>query len=258
MGFGTEDKENGNGGLPDISATIIDIGIDYREYDNGNDENRLVVLWKPDSDTFGIQTAILSTYNVLKVKPSPRIVRVGGSENGFDLEIIGDVIEEGVLGYKAAVWMNKLESLGVPIPSDSGDLRELIGTKAVLKQMTYREAKGNKRGEGEKPFWMPIEIIDQKEKPAQSDEVEVSTTPTLSLYDAVKAVAPGKSEKEIVDWYIDSDYIEEDNSVVPLYLMFDRLMKDGQLMAQNGIYVATGAGSGEQTETSTLSKGDVT
>ena len=247
MGFTTDGE--GNGRLPDITAVITNVGIDYREYDSGDNENRLVVVWEPEGDVFSTQTEILSTYNILKVKPNKSAIRVGGSENGFDLEILGHIIIEGKLGYKASVWMDKLEELGVKVPSDSGNLQELIGVKAVLRQLTYNEVKGGEAGDREKPFWMPIEILPTTEKPpedvVQDAEFTVvkddlSAVPERSLHDAVNLVAPGMAEKELVEWYMKSVYARKDASVVPFYVVIEELLGEKLLKVQNGIYMRLG------------------
>jgi len=242
MGFTSDEDENRGDGLPDITAVMTDIGIDYREYDNGNDENRLVVIWEPEGEVFGTQTVTLSTYNLLTVTPDAKDIWVGGEENGFNIEIIGHIIKEGKLGYKAAIWMKALEALGVKIPSDSGDLHELIGIKAVLRQMTFSEAKGNEKREREKPFWMPIEIVPTPEKAKGVDDlgedvVEAEKKSDISLHDAVIWKAPGMSEKELVEWYTSSDYLGSDGSVVPLFVEISGVMKDGLLKVENGVYV---------------------
>ena len=244
MGFTSDEDENRGDGLPDITAVIIDIGIDYREYDNGNDENRLVVIWEPEGDVFGIQTVTLSTYNLLTVEPDPKDIWVGGEENGFNIEILGYIIKEGKLGYKAAVWMKALEALGIKIPSDSGNLHELIGIKAVLRQMTFSEAKGNEKREREKPFWMPIEIVSTPNVSVPTNVVdadsELVTTPEKSLHDAVLAVAPEKTEKELIDWFTTSVYLGEDISVVPLFMEIGNLTSEGLLKSVNGVYIRIG------------------
>ena len=245
MGFTSDESSGNDGRLPDITAVITDIGIDYREYDNGNDEHRLVVIWEPDGDVFSTQTETLSTYNILKIKPEASVIHVGSEENGFDLDILGHVIEEGKLGYKAAVWMKKLEELGIKTPSDSGDLHELIGVKAVLHQMTFNEAKGREKLEREKPFWMPIEIISVSkgiragvsETKVNGVEDDLSETSERSLHDAVLEEASGKAEKELVEWYTNSVYIGEDKSIVPLFKAIGELVNEGALKLQNGIYV---------------------
>jgi len=240
MGFTSDEDENRGDGLPDITAVMTDIGIDYREYDNGNDENRLVVIWEPEGDVFGTQTVTLSTYNLLTVEPNAKDIRVGGEENGFNIEIIGHVIKEGKLGYKAAIWMNALEALGVKIPSDSGDLHELIGIKAVLRQMTFSEAKGNEKREREKPFWMPIEIVPVAEPQPSigGSGAKSEIMPSeRSLRDAVLEVAPGMSEKELIEWYGSSEYQGLDESVVPLFVAVSEIMKEGLQKVENGIYV---------------------
>lgn len=254
MGFVTDGE--GNGRLPDITAVISNVGIDHREYDSGDSENRLVIVWEPEGDVFSTQTEILSTYNIIKVEPDKSVIRVGGSENGFDLEIKGHTIMEGTLGYKAAVWMNKMEELGVKIPSDSGDLRELIGVKAVLNQMTYNEVKGRDAIDREKPFWMPIKILSTPTKEgtikenvvdAEFAEAEdgISVTPERSLHDAVLVVAPKMSEKELVEWFTKSVYAGKEGSVVPLYVVIGELQGEKLLNVQNGIYVRLGIKSGD-------------
>ena len=239
MGF-TSDEEPGSGGrMPDIEAEITNIGVDYREYNDGNAENRLIVIWKPTGEVFGTQTEILSNSGLLKVVPSPQNIQVGGEEHGFNIEVLGDVIEgNGKLGYKAALWMNTLSKLGVRVPSKSGDLKELKGLTAVLSQKTYNEAMGREKTEKEKPFWVPIKILKLPDgpgvvQPAPSESVE---TTKLSLEDAVLAVVDFKAEKELVDWYERSSYYNGVTSV-PLFKVIDSLKAKGAIKTENGVYV---------------------
>jgi hypothetical protein len=236
MGFTTDEDGGGNGRMPDLVAELVDIGVDYRQYDDGNEENRLVVIWKPDNDVFGRQTSILSMSNLVSVKPAPRVIRVGGEENGFNIEIIGDVISKGKLGYKASAWMGKVEKLGVKTPGDSGDLKELIGVRAVISEMTYNESKGNDPKSAEKPFWMPIEI-----RPTVKKEEPVKELPKKmqALEEVLPGAALGKSEKELVAWYEESGYYNG-VSAVPLFKAIAMFRDAGILEVQNGIFIARG------------------
>jgi hypothetical protein len=243
MGFTNDEEGGGDGRMPPIVATIVDACVDYREYDNGNEESRLVVLLKPDSEVFGVQTVILSNTHILKVKPNERDIRVGGSEHGFTLEIIGNVINSGKLGYKAALWMAKLKALNVKIPEDTGDLSELIGIKALFKQLTYNEAKGRPKRETEKVFWVPVELVSTSvktsvestvEKPVEEEEVEQPSAPR-TLEEDILSNAEGKSEADLVNWYEGSVYYNG-NTVVPLFVALTEMSGQGKLKEQKGVY----------------------
>ena len=239
MGFSTDEEPGSGGRMPDIEAEITNIGVDYREYNDGNEENRLIVIWKPKGEVFGTQTEILSNSGLLNVLSRPQNIQVGGQEHGFNIEVLGDVIEgDGKLGYKAALWMNALSQLGVKVPSKSGDLKELKGLTAVLSQKTYNEAMGREKTEREKPFWVPIKIL---KFPGDSGVVEAAPsepveTTTLSLEGAILAVVAFKAEKELVDWYERSSYYNGVTSV-PLFKAIDALKAAGAIKAENGVYV---------------------
>jgi hypothetical protein len=235
MGFST-DGEGSDGDYPPIAATIVDIGVDYRDYKDGNEENRVIIIWDPEGDKLGRQTSILSTSNLLEVEPKASVMRVGGPDNGFDLEIIGDVVTKGVLGYKASVVMNALKGLGVKLPDGTGALRELVGIKAMIKQKTYNETKGRERGSAEKEFWVPVELLGQ---PVSGEETpaapEAAKTPERSLADAVLAVLAKKGEKELVEWFGGSVYYE--GSDLPLFKALDGWIQSGAAKLVNGVYV---------------------
>lgn len=242
MSFTNDEDSGGDERMPPITATIKDAGVDYREYDNGGEESRLVVLLDPDSDVFGVQTVILSNNHILKVKPDARDIRVGGPERGFNLEIIGSVIKSGKLGYKAALWMAKLKALGVKTPEDTGDLSELIGTKAVFKQLTYNEAKGRPKRDTEKVFWVPVELVltpdpingdSETEKPAEDQKADPPVIfPTLE--EDILANVDGKTEAEIVEWFEQSSHYDG-KTVVPLFVALGALT--GKVITENaGVY----------------------
>lgn len=242
MSFTNEEDGSGDGRMPPISATIKDVGVDYREYDNGSEESRLVVLLKPDSDVFGVQTVILSNNHILKVKPDARDIHVGGPEHGFNLEIIGSVIKSGKLGYKAALWMAKLKALGVKTPEDTGDLSELIGIKAVFKQLTYNEAKGRPKRDTEKVFWVPLELVSIEEKASTEniaeepveDQKEYPPVILPTLEEGILANVDGKTEAEIVEWFEQSAHYDG-KTVVPLFVALRALT--GKVITENaGVY----------------------
>jgi hypothetical protein len=243
MSFTSDEDSGGDGRMPPISATIKDVGVDYREYDNGSEESRLVVLLEPDSDVFGVQTVILSNNHILKVKPNARNIRVGGPERGFNLEIIGSVIKSGKLGYKAALWMAKLKALGVKTPEDTGDLLELIGIKAVFKQLTYNEAKGRPKRDTEKMFWVPIELVSTPESTNADSKTEEPTKelkiepPVIlrTLEEDILSNAEGKNEAELVSWYEGSTHYNG-STVVPLFVVLTEMSGQGKLKEKNGIY----------------------
>lgn len=243
MGFTNDEDSDGDGRMPPISATIIDIGVDYREYDDGNDESRLVVFLKPDSDVFGVQTVILSNDHILKVKSNERNVRVGGPERGFDLVIIGNVIESGKLGYKAALWMAKLKALNVKTPEDTGDLTELIGIKAVFKHLTYNEAKGRPKRDAEKAFWVPVELVSTPVKTSIANTVdepvekltEEQSSIIRTLREDILANVDGKTESEIVEWFEKSQHYDG-KTVVPLFAELTKMGEEGKLKEKNGVY----------------------
>jgi hypothetical protein len=241
MGFTTDEKGGKNGRIPDLVAELVDIGVDYRHYDDGNEENRLVVFWKPDNDVFGKQTSILSMSNVVSVEPAARDIWVGSPENGFNIELIGNVILKGNLGYKASAWMAKLEKLGVKTPGESGDLKELIGLRAVISEMTYNESKGNTAKTAEKPFWMPIEIklAPKKQEPTRAPEPEKAKQKQL-LEEILPIVALGKSEKEVVAWYEGASGYYNGISAVPLFKAIAILRDAGVLEVQNGVFIERG------------------
>jgi hypothetical protein len=241
MGF-TNNEDSEGDRMPPLTATIKDAGVNYREYDNGNEESRLVVLLDPDSDVFGVQTVILSNNHILKVNPNARNIRVGGPERGFDLEIIGSVIKSGKLGYKAALWMAKLKALGVKTPEDTGDLSEIIGIKAVFKQLTYNEVKGRPKRDDEKVFWVPVELVltpdpingdSETEKPAEDQKVYPPIIfPTLE--EDILANVDGKTEAEIVEWFEQSSHYDG-KTVVPLFVALGALT--GKVITENaGVY----------------------
>jgi hypothetical protein len=180
------------GKFPNMPAELTNIGVDYREYDNGA-QHRFVVVYRPmDSDSpLSVQTDMLNTSNVLKVEGKKQQITVGASENAFDLDIIGDLITGGEVKGKAKVWLDKLEELKVPIAEleNSGDLSTLIGLQAEWRQMTYSEAikrKGKSKYE-EKPFWMPMKILRMPIK-------------RKSLKQEVLEFADGKTENEVINW----------------------------------------------------------
>jgi len=237
MGFTTDEDSGENGRMPDIVAELIDIGVDYRQYDDGNEENRLIVIWKPENEVFGRQTSILSAANLLTVKPAARDIRVGGAENGFDIEIVGDVILKGNLGYKAGIWMKKLEDLGVKTPGETGNLRELIGTTAVISEKTYNETKGKPAKPSEKPFWIPIEIkpTTKKEDPAPEAEEAEHEKQKATLEEVLLTVAPGKDEKGLVAWHESSVYYNG-TTAVPLFKAIAMLRDAGKLEVSEGVF----------------------
>lgn len=255
MSFSTDGDGGGDGDYPPVAATIVDIGVDYRDYGDGNEENRLIVIWDPEGDKLGRQTSILSTSNLLEVVPKASVMRVGGPDNGFDLEIIGDVVTKGVLGYKASVVMNALKDLGVKLPEGTGALRELVGIKAMIKQKTYNEAKGRERKAAEKEFWIPVELVGQ---PVSGEnaviEPEAAKVPEVSLFDAVLGAIHGMAEKELVEWFEDSRYYK--GSKVPLYKVVDELVGSGTVKLENGVYVRVGQAM-EEKEDSTVTEDDL-
>jgi hypothetical protein len=239
MGF-TNDEEGGSDGrMPPIVATIVDIGVDYRDYGDDNKESRLIVIWKPGNDVFGVQTEILSNSGLLKVESDARVIRVGGAERGFDIEIIGNVILSGKLGYKAALWMTKLKALGVKTPEDSGDLKELIGVKAAIKQLTYSEAKGRPKKDSEKVFWVPTEIcsMPQEEEPDQKNTTKVPEDRKPTLEEDIQANAEGKTESGLVEWYEGSRHYDG-KSVVPLFIALSEITGQGAIKLVGDAYTA--------------------
>jgi hypothetical protein len=237
MGFTTDEEGDGDGRMPQIVATIVDIGVDYRDYGDGNEESRLIVIWKPENDVFGVQTEILSNSGLLKVEPEIRAIRVGGSERGFDIEIIGNVILSGKLGYKAALWMAKLKALGVKTPEDSGDLKELIGVKAAIKQLTYNEAKGRPKKDLEKVFWVPTEIYSMSpdEEPDQGNATKVPEDRKPTLEEDIQVNAEGKTESGLVEWYEGSRHYDG-KSVVPLFVALSEKTGQGAIKFEGDVY----------------------
>jgi hypothetical protein len=237
MGFTNDEEGGGDGRMPPIVATIVDIGVDYRDYGDGNEESRLIVFWKPENNVFGVQTEILSNSGLLKVEPETRVIRVGGSERGFDIEIIGNVILSGKLGYKAALWMTKLKALGVKTPEDSGDLKELIGVKAAIKQLTYNEAKGRPKKDSEKVFWIPTEIysMSRGEEPDLGNATKVLEDRKPTLEEDIQANAEGKTESGLVDWYEGSRHYDG-KSVVPLFVALSEITGQGAIKIEGDVY----------------------
>lgn len=203
----------GSDRMPDMEAEIMNIGIDYQQYKDGKEENRLIVVWNPigESEDRRVQTDIISASNILKLSGETQTITVGSSENFFELEVLGDVIDAGELGYKAAAWMDRLEKLKVPLPEKTGNLQELMGLQAVIHQTTFNEALGRKAKEKEKPIWMPTEILKMPVK-------------KVSLKEAVLEVIEGKTEAEMVTWYRTTDYFNG-VAVTPLHILLDVLEK---------------------------------
>jgi hypothetical protein len=252
MSFTIDEEGSGDGRMPPIVATIVDIGVDYRDYGDDNEESRLIVIWKPENDVFGVQTEILSNSGLLKVEPETRVIRVGGSERGFDIEIIGNVIQSGKLGYKAALWMTKLKALGVKTPGDSGELKELIGVKALIKQLTYNEAKGRPKKDSEKVFWVPTEIysMSPEEEPDLRNDTKVSEGRKPTLEEDIIANAEGKTESGVVEWYEGSQHYDG-KSVVPLFVALSEITGQGAIKIKGDVYtvdlrepIAAGAAKG--------------
>jgi hypothetical protein len=255
MSFST-DENGGDDDYPPVAATIMGIGVDYRDYGDGNEENRLIVIWEPEGDKLGRQTSILSTSNLLSVEPKASVMRVGGSDNGFDLDIIGDVVTKGVLGYKASIVMNALKDLGVKLPEETGALQELVGVKAMIKQKTYNEAKGRERRPAEKEFWVPVELLGQVVTgEVTSEESVAAKSPEVPLADAVRSQLSGKTEKELVDWFEDTKYYE--GSDIPLFRAIDEWRRAGIAKQENGIYYVQVGEKTPETENTTALEDDL-
>lgn len=184
----------GTGKFPDMAMEITNIGIEYREYDNGA-QHKFVIVYEPlrEDSKLGVQTDMLNTSNVLKVEGKKQTVTVGGtSENAFDLDVIGDVITGGEVRGKAKVWLDKLEELKVPIAEleNTGDISTLIGLQMNGRQMTYSEAikrKGESKYE-EKPFWMPMKIL------------RMPTKKKSLKQEVLEFIGSDKTEDEVIDW----------------------------------------------------------
>jgi hypothetical protein len=206
--------------MPDMEAEITNIGVDYQKYKDGKEEHRLIVVWNPigKSEDRRVQTDILSVSSVLKLSGKTQTITVGSSENFFELEVLGDVIEAGELGYKAAAWLDRLEKLKVDLPERTGNLQELLGLQAVIHQTTFNEALGRKAKEKEKPIWMPIEILKTPEK-------------KVSLKEAVLEVIEGKTEADMEAWYKGTN--RYDGSVTPLYKLLAELEKTAVLIVND-------------------------
>ena len=158
MGFNVGDDK-----FPDMPAEIVDIGVDYREYED-RAQHRLIVVLKPleEDSPLSVQTVILNTSDVLDVGGKESVITVGTSESAFELNV-HDTIKGGTIKGKARTWLAKLTKLGVPIPNETGYLLELLGLQAEWQQMTYSEAIGRKANVEyeEKRFWVPMKVLRQ-------------------------------------------------------------------------------------------------
>ena len=182
----------GGGGFPDLPARIEKVGIDFVEYENKS-QHRLVVVYEPlDAESpLNTQTNMLNTSNILVISGKEGMIQVGSVENGFSLDIVGDVVRNGVIGGKAKVWLDKLEELGFDMTSieSSGNLNALVGIEAEWKQMTYSEAVGREPNAEypEKKFWMPVKLLKKPVVPKTIDE---------EILDSIG----GKTEEEMMDF----------------------------------------------------------
>ena len=158
MGFNVGDDK-----YPDMPAEIVDIGVDYREYED-RAQHRLIVVLKPmeEDSPLSVQTVILNTSDVLDVGGKESVITVGTSESAFELNV-HDTIKGGTIKGKARTWLSKLTKLGVKIPNETGYLPELLGLQAEWQQMTYSEAIGRKANVEyeEKRFWVPMKVLRQ-------------------------------------------------------------------------------------------------
>jgi hypothetical protein len=147
--------------------------------------------------------------------------------------------------------MAKLKALGVKTPADTGDLSELIGIKAVIKQLTYNEAKGRPKKDSEKVFWLPIEIIPtaalegedgakgtrQKDtKPSESErESVVPPLVLLTLEEDIQHAADSLSEAGLIEWYEKSRHYDG-KTVVPLFMAITKMLEQGAMIEKDGVY----------------------
>jgi hypothetical protein len=188
MGF---DRGSG-GGFPDLPAKIVNIGIDYVEYET-NSQHRIVVVFEPLSkeSPLNTQTNMLNTSNELVTGGKEEVLFVGSEENGFSIDIVGDIVVNGTIGGKAKVWLDKLEELGYDMTNleHTGDLAVLVGIEAEWRQMTYSEAvKREPNAEyPEKKFWMPVKLL---KKPAVQKTIDQE----------INEVIDGKTEDKMIDF----------------------------------------------------------
>lgn len=181
-----------SGSFPDMPARINNIGIDYAEYDKSAQHRIIVVLTPLEEDSkLGVQTIFLNTANVLKVEGEKQTIRVGITENAFDIDIVGNLVTGGEIGGKAKIWLDMLEKAGYAVSEleGSGDFSALIGLEAEWTQKTYSELTNRKQNTNftEKPFWIPTKILKSPEK-------------KKSFTQEVLEAADGKSEDELIDW----------------------------------------------------------
>jgi hypothetical protein len=171
MGF----TRGGGGGFPNLPARITKVGIDYVEYETKS-QHRLVVVYEPlDAQSpLNVQTNMLNTSNELVTGGTEEVLFVGSEENGFSIDIVGDIVVNGVIGGKAKIWLDALEKLGFDMTSieNTGNMNALVGVEAEWKQMTYSEAVGREPNSEftEKKFWMPVKLLKKPEVPKTIDE----------------------------------------------------------------------------------------
>ena len=188
MGF----NRGAGGGFSDLPAKIANIGIDYVEYEN-NSQHRIVVVYEPlDKESpLNTQTNMLNTSNELVTGGKEETINVGSTENGFALDLVGDIVLSGTIGGKAKVWLDALEKLGYDMTSleHSGDLSILVGIEAEWRQMTYSEAvKREPNAEyPEKKFWMPVKLLS---KPVVQKTFDEEITENID----------GKTEENMMDF----------------------------------------------------------
>lgn len=224
MGF---THSTGGDRMPDMVAKLTNIGFDYQKYRDGKEEHRLIIVLTPEDKDARIQTDWISTGSVLKLSGEKQTVMVGGGDNSFELNLVGDLVEVGDLQYKSSVWLDKLESLEIPIPSQTGDMKELLGLKAKWHQTTYNEAVGRKAKDSEKMFWVPVELI-------------AAPTPHKSLkQDLLAALTEeGRTEDKVIEWYKHTDHYNG-TATTPVILLLDSLEKSGEIEKDEaGLFVA--------------------
>lgn len=222
MGFTHNIK--GSDRMSDMEAQITNMGVDYQKYKDGKEEHRLIIVWTPigESQDRRVQTDILGTSSILKLSGKKQTITVGSSEHFFELESLGDIIEAGKLGYKAAAWMGGLEKLKVSLPESSGNLQELIGLQATIHQMTFNEVLGRNAKEKERPFWMPMGIL---KMPAKK----------VSLEDQVYTfIADEKTENEVITWCGES----KERSMKEVFKILSTLTDAGEVVFDGGTYLA--------------------